>query len=63
MAAAFHAGLPRHGQILDQTGQMTPGDPCEQPMCPDRPIDHDRHTWITPLTSKNASPAITHQLV
>ena len=32
MAAAFDSGLPRHGQLLYQAGQMTPRDPREQPM-------------------------------
>ncbi|MEE1734971.1 hypothetical protein PUR49_00020, partial [Streptomyces sp. BE147] len=63
MAAAFDAGLPWHGQLLDQAGQMTPRDSGEQPMRQDRPIDHDRHNRIMPPASNDASPAITHQLV
>ncbi|MFK4107024.1 hypothetical protein ACI2L1_44765, partial [Streptomyces sp. NPDC019531] len=35
----------------------------EQPMRQHRPIDHDRHSRIMPPARRDASPAITHQLV
>jgi hypothetical protein len=36
------------GQFLQQTAQMASGDPREQPMRENRPVDHDRHTRIMP---------------
>lgn len=60
---ALDHGLPRVGQLLNQAGEMTPGDPREHLMRENRPTDHDRHNRIMPPTSKNTSPAITHQLV
>jgi hypothetical protein len=49
MTATFKAGLPRQGQLLGQTSEMTPRDPREQLMS-----QHSRLTMI-------ATPGSCHQ--
>lgn len=63
MTAPLDTCLPRPSQLLSQAGEMTPTDPREQLMRENRPVDHDRHTWIMPATSNDVIAAITHQLV
>jgi hypothetical protein len=60
MTAPLDIGLPRHGQLLYQAGQMTPGDPGEQPMRQDRPIDHRDRRLAWPHVMDRCPAAWTH---
>ncbi|MFH8259297.1 hypothetical protein [Streptomyces roseolus] len=63
VVSSFDSGLPRVGQLLNQAGEMKPGDACEHLIRENHPVEHDRLDRIAPPTSTDASPAITHQLV